>query len=246
MSRYGAFVARSRVTPSRAAALAGAGLGVLVLQVDWQGSALRQRSAQQLREEHAACAAVGLEVWWWAWCVPGWRRPEQLRRMLAALAHAVERPAGFIVDAEVDGGWSPSTPDLRPLATAARDAGMPLVGLTSHGMVGGRWPVEAFDLGMPQLYRQDALTPAWAWRCIDTWARGPQIWPVLGCADPSSGPEEMRGDLAALAALQMSGAVWWTARQLVGSRLAAAVPRTTNYSASPISSHRAYTGPIAP
>lgn len=221
---YGAFVARSRITAERAAALAGAGLSALVLQVDWQGSKLRQRSTQQLREEQAACAAAGLEVWWWAWCVPGARRPEQLRQRLAGLAAEVGAPAGFIVDAEVDGGWSSSRPDLRPLATAARDAGMPLVGLTSHGIIGRRWPVEAFDIGLPQLYRQEVVDAPWARRCLDTWERAPSCWPVLGCADPSSDAATMRGDLAALDELEVHGALWWTARQLVGARLAAALP----------------------
>lgn len=220
---YGAFVARSTIDGARAKALAAAGLGALVLQVDWQGSQLRQRSAQQLRAEQEACAAAGLEVWWWAWCVPGATRPESLRRRLAGLAAEVGTPAGFVVDAEVDGGWSPSQPELRPLASAARDAGMPLVGLTSHGMVGGRWPVEVFDVGMPQLYRQTVDAP-WAKRCLNTWGRAPSLWPVLGCASQNSDATAMRGDLAALAELEIRGALWWTARRLVGERLAAAVP----------------------
>lgn len=245
---YGAFVARSRVTPSRAVELAGAGLGALVLQVDWQGSKLRRRSVQQLRDEQDACAAAGLAVWWWAWCVPGSRRPEQLRQRLAGLVAEVGAPAGFIVDAEVDGGWSSSRPDLRPLATAARDVGMPLVGLTSHGMVGRRWPVEAFDVGLPQLYRQDPIDAAWAKHCLDTWARAPNCWPVLGCADPMSDAAAMQADLAALGELKLPGALWWTARQLVGARLAAAVPDPAswrgNSSETPKSSIRTYDGPL--
>lgn len=228
-TKYGSFAARLELTDARAEQLARAGLDVVVLQVEWQGSRLRQRSVAQLQREMEIAAARGLEVWWLAWCLPGVSRPEQLRRKLADLAAQVGTPAGFVADCEVDGGWSPSRPALRPIAAAARDAGMPIVGLTSHAKIGSRWPVDDFEVGFPQLFRQAHVTPTWALECFLTWSSVPCLWPVLGCADPTSDAAAMRADLEALEQLQVRGALWWSARGLVSNnardKLEAAAPQ---------------------
>lgn len=204
-------------------ALAAGGLDYLIFQIDWQGSLLPQRTVAGLRAEQAAAEAAGLEVWWWAWCRPGSRPgagrrrggPDALARRLDQLVAELGAPAGFLADCETGGGWSPSRPDLRPIAAAARAAGMPIVG--------PRWPVDAFDVGAPQLFHGAHITPAWAQRCLDTWAAAPCCWPVLGAADPRSDAAAMRADLAALGELGVPGVLWWTARQLRGEKLSFAV-----------------------
>jgi hypothetical protein len=226
---YGAFVARAALTPARARALAGAGHRLVVIQVDYQGSLLAQRTALQLRAEVATATEAGLGVWWWAWCRPGDRRgagrrpggPEALRRRLEELREEVGAPTGVLANCEVGGGWDPLAPALDRMADAARAAGMPLVGLSSHGIVGPRWPTEAFDLGLPQLYRERHITRAWARYCLASWARVPEVWPTLGCADEASDAAAMRADLAAILGLGARGALWWTARQLTGPKLTA-------------------------
>lgn len=235
-SDYGAFVARSELTVATARRLAGAGLSVVMLQVEWQRSRLPQRTAQQLLREHWAAHAAGLEVWWWGWTTPTQpaergRRPSGARALeqrLDELVVELGTPAGFIVDAEVGGGWSARRlPELPDHAAAARAAGMPSVGLTSHGRIGPAWQAHAFTVGLPQLYGDQVLDVGFTRRCLATWDDAPMIWPVLGCADPASTPAQMRGDLATLGALDVTprpGALWWTARQLTGERLEAAVP----------------------
>ncbi len=230
--RYGAFVARSKITPERAVAFAEAGLQVLVIQVDYQGSPLTQRSSTRLRAETEAARAAGLEVWWWAWVRPDGKpkpgRPSgvrALRRRLEFLVRKLgEPPAGFFVNAEVGGGWSPGNPDLIAPAMAARAAGMPIVGLTSHGEIGPGWDAGAYDLGAPQLYRPGPMTLEWAQDCLASWKDAPYLWPVLGCS-ASSPADEMRSDLATAGELAIPGVLWWSATDLVkDDRLAAAVP----------------------
>lgn len=230
---YGAFVARATLTPRKAAALAAAGHGFVALQVEFQGSELRQKTPAELAAETAAAAAAGLGHLWWAWVRPGQRAgagrrpggPAALQRRLAELLDAgVPAPAWFIADAEVGGGWSPSRPDLAPIAAAARAAGIPLVALSTHATVGPRWPVSAFDAGMPQLYRRAAVTAPWAARCLRSWRGCSTFWPTLGAADDYSTADAMAADLRALAELGAGGAWWWTARQLSGAKLAASVP----------------------
>lgn len=230
--RTGSFVARSRLTATKARALARAGHQVVVIQVDYQGSPLKQRTVAQLREEMEAARAAKLEVWWWAWCRPGDRAgegrspggPEALRRRLEALRFELGVPSGFIANCEVGGGWDPARPALGPIAQAARDASMPVVGLSSHGIIGPGWPVEEFELGLPQLYRERHLTRAWARYCLHTWERVTKVWPTLGCADEASDAAAMRADVRAIASLGAYGSLWWTARQLAGDKLAASRP----------------------
>lgn len=226
---YGAFVARATLTNAKARALAGAGHRVVVLQVDFQGSTLSQRTVPQLQLETDRATDAGLEVWWWAWCRPGDKRkpgrlsgPDALAHRLAELVAALGPPRGFIANCEVGGGWSPSTPDLGPIAAAARTAA-PVIGLTSHGIVGERWPVGAFDIGLPQLYRAAHLTRSWASMCLRTWQACPILWPTLGAADSASDAAAMRADLAACEKLGARGALWWTARSLSGAKMAASV-----------------------
>lgn len=232
---YGAFVARSTLTASKARMLAGAGLRFIVLQVEWQRSKLAQRSVAGLRAEQEAARAAGLEVWWWAWCTPTRAReagrrpagPRAIEQRLGALVAELGAPDGFFVDAEVGGGWRPRVlPELVDVAEAARAAGMPRVGLTSHARIAPSWSAEAFDLGAPQLYDGDPVSVPMVRDALETWEAAPCVWPVLGCADASSTPAEMRGDLRTLAELEVPGASWWTARQLRrdNGRLAAAVP----------------------
>lgn len=235
-SSYGAWLARSVLTLPKARLLAGAGLQVVILQVDWQRSRLVQRTAATLIAEHSAALAAGLEVWWWAWCTPT-RAPEEgrrpsgpralERRLVELVAEVGAPPAGFFVDAEVGGLWRPSAlPELPDVAAAARAAGMRRVGLTSHANIAPSWSAEVFDLGAPQLYDDAPVSMAMVRRSLDTWQATPLLWPVLGCADAASTPAEMRGDLATLAALDVPAASWWTARQLRrdNGRLTAAVP----------------------
>jgi hypothetical protein len=227
------------LTTSKARALRAAGLSVVLLQVDWQRSRLPQRSARQLREEQRIAGGAGLDVWWWAWCTPtlpaeAGRRPsgaQSLERRLDELVAELGSPRGFVADCEVGGWWTPvRLGELELVASAARAAGMPLVGLTSHGWLSRAWAVGAFDVGMPQLYGGEPLDVDFARRCLATWDDAPTIWPVLGCADAASTPAQIRGDLATIEALGVRptpGVVWWTARQLRhdNGRLAAAVPR---------------------
>lgn len=236
LDHHGAFVARSRLTPKRAKQLVEAGLGVVMLQVDFQGSQLSQRDADDLRVEAWIAEATGLEVWWWAWCQPAapprkGRRPtgpDALHERLEALVAELGAPPVFVANCEVGGGWSSGAPQLRPVADAARAAGICRVALASHGMIGRRWPLDGYDIGMPMLYNKAHVTPEWARRCIDTWGRLPSLWPILGCADAASTAEQMLADQRALRALDIPGWSWWTARQLTGARLrAAASARTT-------------------
>ena len=134
-------------------------------------------------------------------------------------------PHGFIANCEVGGGWSPATPDLAPIAGAARAAGMPVVGLSSHGIVGERWPVGAFDIGLPQIYRTAHVSRSFASLCLRTWRDCPMLWPTLGAADKASDAEAMRADLQACEDIGARGALWWTARSLSGAKIAASVPR---------------------
>jgi hypothetical protein len=233
-SSYGAWLARSTLTLPKARALVGAGLQVVILQVEWQRSRLAQRTAATLIAEHSAALAAGLQVWWWAWCTPTLAReagrrpagPRELERRLAALVAEVGAPAGFFVDAEVGGLWRPrALPELPDVAAAARAAGMPRVGLSSHARISSAWSAEAFDLGSPQFYDDDPVTKSSVREWLATWEAAPCLWPTLGCADSSSTSAEMRGDLRTLAELEVPGALWWTARQLRkdNGRLAAAV-----------------------
>lgn len=231
VTAYGAFVARATLTAKKAAALAGAGHRVVVFQIDFQGSQLSQRSAQQLALEQQRATAVGLEVWWWAWVRPHNKPkpgrpsgPDALYQRIRDFADELGQPHGFICNCEVGGGWSRSTPDLAPVAEAAHAAGSPVVGLSSHGVVGPRWPVEAFDIGLPQLYRVAHLTRSWTRMCLQTWERAPILWPTLGAADVESDAVAMVADLKAVNAVGSKGALWWTARDLSGSKLAASVP----------------------
>ncbi|MBL9102184.1 MAG: hypothetical protein JNL82_14565 [Myxococcales bacterium] len=238
-TRYGTFIARSRLTASKARALYAAGLRVVLLQVDWQRSKLGQRSIEQLREEQRVAGAAGLEVWWWAWVTPtlrpeAGRRPSganALGRRLDELVAALGSPAGFVADAEVGGRWTRARLGELPLvAAAARNAGMPIVGLTSHGMLSREWGVGAWDVGLPQFYGGDAIDVDFSRRCLATWDDARTIWICLGCADAASTPEQMRGDLRTIEELGVEprpGVAWWTARQLRhdNGRLAAAVPR---------------------
>lgn len=226
----GSFVARATLTTRKAEALANAGHRVVAIQVDWQGSTLGQRSIPQLRLEQARATDAGLEVWWWAWCRPVAPRkpgrpsgPAALQHHLDALVVELGPPRGFIANCEVGGGWSPSAPDLAPVAAAARASGMPIVGLSSHGIVGRAWPVGAFDIGLPQLYRTAPVSRAWALWCLRTWSAAPMLWPTLGAADEASTPAAMAADLRVMAELGAGGAMWWTARQLGGAKLAASV-----------------------
>lgn len=232
---YGTFVARQPLTPAKARQLYGAGLRAVVLQVDWQRSKLAQRTIASLVREQAAARAAGLAVWWWAWVTPTRPReagrrpagPRALQLRLSALVFEAGLPDGFLVDAEVGGGWRPDK--LRELprhALAAREAGMPRVGLTSHGQIGKAWRADVFDLGVPQLYDGKPLTSAAIAASLESWSAAPYIWPALGCADKASTPAQMRGDLAALEQAGVPGALWWTARQLRrdNGRLAAATP----------------------
>lgn len=235
-SSYGAWLARSTLTLPKARLLAGAGLQVVILQVEWQRSRLTQRTAATLLAEHSAALAAGLEVWWWAWCTPTrapeeGRRPSGPRALEQRLADLVAEvgapPAGFFVDAEVGGLWRPrALPELPDVAAAARAAGMRRVGLTSHANIASTWSAEVFDCGAPQLYDDEPVSVAMVRRALETWEAAPLLWPVLGCADTSSTPAEMRGDLVTLAELAVPAASWWTARQLRldNGRLAAAVP----------------------
>lgn len=233
----GAFVARDPLTRADALNLAAAGLGLVILQVDYQGSDQRPKSDAELLAEDEAARAAGLEVWWWAFVRraddprpprPGYhpRRPggvEALRRRLAELAAIdLPHPAVFIANCEVGGGWSPGAPRLDAVAEAARRAGHAVVGLSSHGMVGSRWPIEAFDLGLPQLYRGPAVTSPWARMCLRTWSRCPALLPTLGCADERSTAAVMRLDVRGVQAAGARGVTWWTERQLRGVKLRAA------------------------
>ncbi len=226
----GSFVARATLTATKAQALAAAGHRVVAIQVDWQGSTLGQRTVAQLQLEQARAIAAGLEVWWWAWCRPGDVRKPGRPSGPAALQHRLDKlvgdlglPRGFIANCEVGGGWSSSKPDLAPVAAAARAAGMPIVGLSSHGRIGAKWAAGAFDIGMPQLYRTTPITRSWASWCIRTWTAAPMLWPTLGAADEASTPVAMAADLRALTGLGAEAAMWWTARQLGGAKLAASV-----------------------
>lgn len=244
-TRYGAFVARSTLTMAKAAALYAAGLRVVVIQVEWQRSRLTQRSVEGLRAEQAAARAAGLEVWWWGWCCPTLPRetgrrasgPRALERRLGELVVEVGTPETFIVDAEVGGRWTRRRlGELPEVAGAARAAGMPVVGLTSHGRLGRalaparEWRTDAFDLGVPQLYDNDSpVEVGFVRRCLATWDDAPRIWTCLGCADDASTPAQMLGDLRTIGDLGVQprpGVAWWTARQLRrdNGRLAAAVP----------------------
>lgn len=229
---YGSFVARATLTTTKARALYAAGHRHVLIQVDYQGSKLTQRGAQRIADESAAAARAGLVVGWWAWVRPGGRgagrRPggvEALcRRLGELLAAGLTPPPLFVANCEVGGGWDPARPALGEVAAAARAAGMPRIGLSSHGIVGRRWDVFDFDIGLPQLYRREPLARRWAERCLASWrARGcKEVWPTLGAADSSVA--EMASDLAVLASLSCYGATWWTARQLSGAKLAASVP----------------------
>ena len=243
-TRYGVFVARQTLTPGKARALRDAGLSVVLLQVEWQRSRLPQRSASDLRASTLAARAAALEVWWWGWVCPtlpaeAGRRPSghrALERRLDELAAEVGPPAGFVADCEVGGRWAVGRlSELEDVAAAARAAGMRTVGLTSHGRLGRAlrpakdWRAHAFDVGIPQLYGEQALDVGFVRRCLSTWDDAPTIWPCLGCADAASTAEQMRGDLRTIDALGVAprpGALWWTARQLTraSGRLAAAVP----------------------
>jgi len=234
---YGAFVARQPVTASRARALAGAGIRTLVLQVEWQRSRLPQRTVEQLRAEQAAARAAGLEVAWWGWCTPtlpaeAGRRPagpRALQQRLGELIAELGAPHIFLADCEVGGRWTAKRlPELPDVAAAVRAAGVPCVGLSSHGRIGSAWDIDAFDLGSPQLYDNDSpIDVGFVRRCLATWDRCPWLWLTLGCADEASTAAQMRGDLLTVGDLGVEprpGALWWTARQLRGDRLAAAVP----------------------
>lgn len=228
---YGSFVARAALTATKARGLRAAGQRRVVIQIDFQGSTLTQRSVDQLRLEQQRAVDADLEVWWWAWCRPGTKPkpgrpsgPDALHARLLELVASLGAPCGFVANCEVGGGWSASTPDLAPVAAAARAAGMPVVGLSSHGIIGRRWPVRSYDIGLPQLYRKAHLSPSWARMCLRTWADVPLLWPTLGAADAASDAAAMRADLAACAQLGAHGALWWTARSLSGAKLAASVP----------------------
>lgn len=235
---YGAFIARSKLTPAKARALAAAGITAIILQVEWQRSKLPMKSVEQLRAEHRAARAAGLEVWWWAWVTPTLppergRRPSGARALeqrLDELVTDLGSPAGFIADCEVGGRWTPARLGELPLvAAAARAAGMRVVGLTSHGWLSRAWDVGAWDVGMPQFYGGDTIDLDFCRRCLATWDDAPVIWICLGCADAASTPAQMRGDLATIEALGVQprpGVAWWTGRQLRrdNGRLAAAVP----------------------
>jgi len=234
-SAYGAFVARQQLTPAKAQQLAGAGLRAIVIQVDWQRSKLSQRTVTQLRDEIAAAHGAGLVVCWWAWCTPtqaaeAGRRPagpRALEQRLAELVAGCGAPGIFFVDAEVGGGWRPRVlPELPDVIAAARAAGIARIGLTSHARITPSWGAEHADVGAPQLYDDNPVSVLQVRRSLETWEAAPCVWPVLSCADASSTPAEMRGDLATLRMLKIPGALWWTARQLRkdNGRLAAAVP----------------------
>ena len=237
----GAFVARDPLARADTMNLAAAGLGLVLLQVDYQGSDLRPKSDAELLAEDEAARAAGLEVWWWAFVRqdddprpprPGFRprRPggvDALRRRLAELAAIdLPHPAVFVANCEVDtqtpGGWPAGRPRLDTVAEAARAAGHAVVGLSSHGLVGSRWPIEAFDFGLPQLYSGPAVTAAWARMCMRTWGRCPGILPTRGCADAKSTAEVMRLDVRGVRAAGAVGVTWWTERQLRGVKLRAA------------------------
>lgn len=231
VAAYGAFVARATLTAKKAAALAAAGHRAVVIQIDFQGSQLGQRTVEQLALEQQRARDVGLEVWWWAWVRPHNKPkpgrpsgPDALYRRIRDFADELGQPHGFIANCEVGGGWSRSTPDLAPVAEAARAAGSVVVGLSSHGIVGPRWPVGSFDIGLPQLYRAAHLTRSWALMCLQTWEQAPILWPTLGAADAESDAAAMVADLKAINRLGSPGALWWTARNLSGSKLAASVP----------------------
>jgi hypothetical protein len=225
----GAFVARRLLTVKAAHDLAAAGMSVVVLQVDYQGSKLPQFTVDELRQQQLAAAAAGLEVWWWAWVRPGPRTgkgrrpggPDALHRRLAELVTPLGKPEAFIVNAEVGGGWPAGRADLRPHLEAARSADMPVVGLSSHGWLGGKWNVEGYDIGLPQIYKAVAVKPPFVWSCLESWREFGRIWPVLGCSETSDA-DEMRADLGCLESMAIPGAAWWTARYLVGGKLAAA------------------------
>lgn len=231
VAAYGAFVARATLTAAKAKALAAAGHRAVVIQIDFQGSKLGQRTVEQLAIEQQRARDVGLEVWWWAWVRPHNKPkpgrpsgPDALYRRIRDFADELGQPHGFVANCEVGGGWSRSTPDLAPVAEAARAAGSVVVGLSSHGIVGPRWPVGAFDIGLPQLYRVAHLTRSWALMCLQTWEQAPILWPTLGAADTESDAAAMVADLKAINRLGSPGALWWTARNLSGSKLAASVP----------------------
>lgn len=231
-SAIGAFVARATLTPAKARKLAAAGHTFALIQIDYQGSELPQRTAAALAAEMAVARAAGLDVGWWQWIRPGDRSgsgrrpggPEAARRRVAELASAIgECPPFQVANCEVGGGWSPSKPNLRPVAEALQGAGGQVIGLSSHGIVGLRWPVSAFQVGMPQLYRRAHVTLPWAQRALKTWRWCAELWPTLGCADDDSDAAAMRADIEALASAG-AGALWWTARDLNGAKLAASVP----------------------
>lgn len=216
----GALVARQKLTPARAAALASVGR-VVVIQVEWQHSRLPQRSADSLRAETAAARAAGLKIWWWAWVAPTRapeagrrpRGPRALEQRLRDLLTEVRAPDGVIVDAEVGGGWRPRRlAELPEFAGAVRATGLQIAGLTSHARIAPSWSAEVFNFGAPQLYGGSPLTPAGVREALATWEATSCLWPVLGCANSTA--EEMRGDRAALAELGVPGVLWWTARQL--------------------------------
>lgn len=233
IDRYAAFVARDQLDEGEAKRMRAAGFAVVLLQVDYHGSNLRQVTVDELLAEHRAADAAGLEVWWWAFLQPKDRgvagvRPGGLAALearLDRLTDHVPAPAGFVANCEVGGGWSPSRPNLAPFADAVRRAGIEVVGLSSHGLIGGRWPAGAFDLGLPQLYRQAVVTAPWARMCVESWsdAGATALWPTLGCSAESDA-EEMRGDLAAFAELKIPAASWWCSRYLAGDKMRAAVP----------------------
>lgn len=231
-SAIGAFIARATLTPAKARKLAAAGHTLALIQIDYQGSELPQRTAAALAAEMSTARAAGLDVGWWQWIRPGSRPgsgrrpggPEAAHRRVAELAAELgECPAFQVANCEVGGGWSPSRPDLKPVAEALRAAGGQVIGLSSHGIVGLRWPVSAFQVGLPQLYRKAHVTLPWAERALKTWRWCEEIWPTLGCADDASDAEAMRADVEALASVG-AGALWWTARDLNGAKLAASVP----------------------
>lgn len=234
---YGSFVARATLTATKARALYAAGHRHVLIQVDYQGSKLRQRTLAQIFAESLTAAAAGLTVGWWMWVRPTpWPTGRlsglgamQLRLdFLVTGAHLAGcgLPTTFVLDCEVGGGWSRSRPKFRPFIEAARRMLGPgtRIGLSSHGEVGSAWDVGEADVGMPQIYRRQPVTPDFAMESLTSWSDCKELWPTLGCADEYSDAEEMAADVAALASLGCHGATWWTARQLSGAKLAASVP----------------------